>query len=288
MKKTILPLLALLLAAVTQGYSQESPRTSITVTVRVEQQTIRTGPYARFAQKYLGVIAPLSDKKLSTFTGASLWYANSGETAASAATTLPAAAGASGLSAVSHTRNTLDFTKVPVDRKDFTERSLEDAAREAASTIFSLRKHRLELITGMAGENVFGAGLPAALAEIDRLEEEYLALFMGKQSVQTVVRSYTVTPEAGETNRIVCRFSETEGLLPTDDLSGSPVVLEMKSLLAPPAPVPAGKAVRNAPPTVRQYIPGKVACRLLEGKNELARETIPVYQMGTYIDVPAR
>jgi hypothetical protein len=35
----------------------------------------------------------------------------------------------------------------------------EEQAAATAEMIFSLRKHRLDLITGEAGENVFGGGL---------------------------------------------------------------------------------------------------------------------------------
>ena len=65
-------------------------------------------------------------------------------------------------------------SRLQADKNDMAVLALEDAAREAANTIFSLRRHRIELITGEAGENVFGEGLKAALAEIERLEQSYL------------------------------------------------------------------------------------------------------------------
>lgn len=61
--------------------------------------------------------------------------------------------------------------------------------------IYMLRKKRMELVTGDAGEHVFGEGLKAALDELNRLEEEYLALFLGKQFRQKIVREYDVIPE---------------------------------------------------------------------------------------------
>ncbi|MDR2885534.1 MAG: DUF4831 family protein [Rikenellaceae bacterium] len=289
MKKLfVLALTALFAVGMNDCYSQdtERPRTTISITVSAETQTIRTGPYARFAQKYLGVMAPLSDKQLSTVTGASISYMQLKDEAPAGNGSAPVAEQATGLEPISHTRNALEFVKVPIDRKDLTERSPEEAAREAANTIFALRKHRIELVTGMAGENVFGAGLPAALAELDRLEEEYLSLFMGKRSRNTVTKVYTVTPEQGEANRIVCRFSDAGGLLPSDDLSGSPIMLEMKALASPQPAVPAAKPAKNAPPTIKQYFPGMVACRLQEGKNELAQARIPVYQMGSVVEIP--
>ena len=42
------------------------PRTTLKVTVEVEKESIRKGPYARYAQKFLGVMAPLADKDIYT------------------------------------------------------------------------------------------------------------------------------------------------------------------------------------------------------------------------------
>ncbi len=259
------------------------PATVIEVTLDVEVQTIRTGPYARFAQKFFGVMAPLSDKRIATVSGASLDYSVHGQPAAAQ----PSAFGQpAGMQVVSHTKNLTEFVKVPIDRRDFTERPLEEAAREAAATIFALRKHRIELITGNAGENVFGAGLPAALAELDRLEEEYLSLFMGKQTRQTFRHTFAVTPEKGEATHVVCRFSPTDGVLSADDLSGSPILLEMKADAPPVAPAPA-KQPKGAPAPVWKDFPAQVSCRLLEGMNQLAAARIPVNQMGYSLQIPA-
>ena len=85
--------------------------------------------------------------------------------------------------------------------------ALEDAAREAANTIFSLRRHRIELITGEAGENVFGEGLKAALAEIERLEQSYLELFLGKRVVTTETRRYVVYPQSDKKQYICLLYT---------------------------------------------------------------------------------
>ena len=38
------------------------PQTTVVVDITVARESVVTGPYARFAQKYFGVIAPLADK----------------------------------------------------------------------------------------------------------------------------------------------------------------------------------------------------------------------------------
>lgn len=51
------------------------PRTTLKVIVVVEKESIRKGPYARYAQKYLGVMAPLADKDIYTIVGGKIGYA---------------------------------------------------------------------------------------------------------------------------------------------------------------------------------------------------------------------
>lgn len=72
----------------------------------------------------------------------------------------------------------------------------------------------MELITSEAGEHVFGAGLQAALAELDRQEQAYTELFLGKRVTTTSVERITVVPDAGKQKYILCRFSPDRGLLP--------------------------------------------------------------------------
>lgn len=43
------------------------PRSVVRVQVVAERESVRVGPYARFAQKLLGVMAPLADKTSTRF-----------------------------------------------------------------------------------------------------------------------------------------------------------------------------------------------------------------------------
>ena len=154
------------------GIAVSMPRSVLAVDLSVECSTVLCGPYARYAQKYLGVRAPLTDKTTWSIAGARIALA--GDDAFGAA-----APAADASRVVSHAASDEAFAALQPDKTSATVYSLEDAARMAAEQIFSLRRHRLELITGEAGENVFGEGLNAALAEIERLEQSYLELPTG-------------------------------------------------------------------------------------------------------------
>jgi hypothetical protein len=182
-------------------------------------------------------------------------------------------------SVASHMNPVKGFPKLLIDRMYNSAGSLEDNARLAADRIFNIRRSRYELITGEAGENVFGAGLGSALAELDKLEEEHLSLFLGKQTTKITSAEYEVMPSGDKENYIVCRFSTTDGLLPTEDLSGQPIVLETTPLNHLST---EGFAVVEKPSKDdRAYrIADDVVCRVISGNIEIASEIIPIFQFG--------
>lgn len=252
------------------------PRTTLAVDITQEREQIVCGPYARYAQKYLGVRAPLTDKSSYALVGARIALADDARLMASAE--LPAAE-----QRVESFRSEGDrFARLAPDRTSATMLPLEEAAREAAATIFSLRRHRLELITGEAGENVFGAGLEAALERIDRLEQSYLELFLGRQVVSVQTRRYIVVPQEGKQQYVVCRFSPQDGLLPEDDLSGDLVSLRLESEGDAAAVTPAGPKQTNREAF---RVAASTVCTLMVGNRELARTVLPVFELGRTVEV---
>jgi hypothetical protein len=244
-------------------------QTTLYVGLTVSKQEIVAGPYARYAQKYLGVTAPLADKLLYEIAGATIvtesaWHPHTETTTATIA---------------SHMNPAEGFPKLLIDRMSNSAVSLEENAISAANRIFDIRKSRYELITAEAGENVFGAGLGSALAELDKLEEEYLSLFLGKQTTTTIHRQYRVIPTAGKENYIVCRFSNTDGLRPTEDLSGQPVVLETTPLNNI-STAEFTVIERPAKTDLAYRIADDVSCRVVFDNTEITSETLPVFQFG--------
>ena len=278
------------------GLTVAQPRTILAVDVTVEHDVTLSGPYARYAQKYLGVRAPLTDKTVWSVTGAQIALLD-GDTYLNAAAPAPAST-----RVLSHTASENEFARLQPDKTDMTTPALEDAARTAAAQIFSLRRHRIELVTGEAGENVFGEGLKAALEEIDRLEQSYLELFLGKQMavdilhreadrhrkflgkriVSTETRRYVVCPQADKKQYIVCRFSPAAGLLPDTDLSGDIVLLQIE-------PSGVAKSDLEAGPKETQVVACRVAdpstCIVVSGGREYARAVLPVFEFGRTINV---
>ena len=180
------------------------------VTIRVVTEIFTPGVYARYAQKYLGKRATLSEYSSIEMLDAKL---------ALGVVEKPQAV-------VEQETYTLPL---PLNRMSATAQTTEEQAAATADLIFSLRKKRLDLITGEAGENVFGAGLKAALDEIAQMERECLDMFYGSKDITEQIHTFNlaVTPDKNE--YLVCRFSDKSGIVAADDLSGKPVVVKIET-----------------------------------------------------------
>lgn len=291
--KKLLPVLALLLCGTAlaqtpyiaiegaidgpDGIVVSHPRTILAVDITVERDQILCGPYARYAQKFLGVRAPLTDKTLWSITGTQITlldgatYLNADETATA------------GTRTVRHASSDTEFTRIQPDKTDMSTPLLEDAAKAAAERIFSLRRHRLELITGETGENVFGGGLDAALKEIGRLEQEYLELFLGKRILSTETRRYVVYPQSDKKQYLLARFSSAAGLLPDSDLSGDIVLLQIERSGATVAADLEAPAKETA--VLKCRVADPATCTIICGGREYARAVLPVFEFGRTVNV---
>lgn len=249
------------------------PHSTLAVDLTTEKETILCGPYARYAQKYLGVRAPLTDKTTFTLKDATVAFASIKHAAQPRKTQIEV---------VSHSRSDKEFARIQPDKMDITTLALEDAAREAATTIFSLRKHRMELITGEAGENVFGEGLKAALSEIKRQEQSYLELFLGKCVTTTSTTRYIMTPKEGKNQYVLCRFSPTSGIVPESDLSGDMVLLQIQ---------PSGEtscayeASRKDTSVITYRIADPSECTVVCANQLLTSVVLPIFEMGRTVSV---
>lgn len=254
------------------------PRSTIAVDITVERTEIIVGPYARFAQKYLGVRAPLSDKDSYRITGASIKLLADNEFAA------PAQVAAPTEQVAPQSGDIREFARLLPDRMDSRALTSDQAAAEAAEAIFSLRKHRIELITGEAGENVFGAGLAAALKEIDAYETAYLELFFGRRITSTQTVRMTVMPSNDKFGYILARFSEKDGLIPASDLSGEIVILQIE-----PSGDTSLRYLHEAGPKDKQTIDCRLAdfstCILSCGSTPVTRTVLPLFEYGRDIKI---
>lgn len=268
MKRIFLSLIALLCASAAGAQAPNvcrlvsagaQPSTSVKVSLVLERETLRSGPYARYAQKYLGVIAPLADRTSWSLLGGTLDYDAPGHAATASEAAIDVEGG--------------DFERVPLDKTSAYEKSTEEMAREAANTIFQLRQQRLSILTGDAGE-LYPGGAGAVLSEITRMENEYLSLFLGKKTTSRVVRDLFVVPVQGKMEYAVCLFSDAAGV----GKEGEQVTLAI---------APEGgahpEAVADKRATALWRVADYAGCTLRAGGRELSTARIPIFQLGATV-----
>lgn len=248
------------------------PSTSVAVDLIVEKEQTVVGPYARYAQKFLNMRGSLVDKTVYSLKGVKLAVTGGEDVIADA---VPAAE----VTETSYMGSASEFAKVLPDRMSATAVSEEEAAANAAQAIFSIRKHRMDLITGEAGENVFGAGLKDALAALDAAEQEYLELFFGKRVVTTSVERVVIPMVEGVQSYAVARISSSAGVVAADAKDGDAVTLEV---------APSGRArlssIVEADPKSKTAVKVRVAdpstCTVKVGDKVFTSAVLPLFEMG--------
>lgn len=249
------------------------PSTTIAVDLIVEKEHTIVGPYARFAQKYLNVRGSLVEKTVYSVKDAKLSILDNESVLKSGEIEAPT------VEVLSHMGNENEFAKVLPDRMNGATISLDDAASQAAAAIFSIRKSRMELIKGEAGENVFGGGLKDALDALDQKEQAYLELFLGKKVVTTYTHRVAVPMSASSQSYPVAKISPSKGVLAAAAQEGEAITLNV---------TPSNKArlssISEVDPRDKSAIQVRLAdpstCVVTSGNKTITTAVLPIFELG--------
>lgn len=305
------------------------PSTSVRLKVEAQKETFHAGPYAKYAQKYLGIDArqndatsytvvavdmcPLVEADLSerytvtpgasgipaflTMTAqglVSVSFASSADTkwrfpvAAKGGFSdkgLTSALTSESATLYRNVKSESSYNKVAVQQEMVVQKSLDAKAKEAAEMIFNLRKKRVQIVTGDTDATFSGEALSAAIEEISRLESEYMSMFIGYSEFSSQKMNYDVVPSnANESQLYVAfRLSDSKGLVPVDDLSGKPYLLEFSKQ---EMSVPADKSVKGKGAVAHYRVPAMCTVKLTDGVNVLLQSRMAVYQLGVESTFP--
>lgn len=235
---------------------------TLAVDVVVEHEVFTPGIYARYAQKMLGTRASLVERDEYRVVDASVALMEDNSYMRCGAE----------MPRVGDTQ-VVEEQMLQIDRISSGERNTEAAAREAAEQILSLRRTRLDLITGEFGEGVFGAGLQSALEEISRLEREYLELFYGKRSITTLAERFILPVNSEQPSTVIARFSAESGIVAKDDLSGDIILVKI-------TPSEMSYPQSELKGTVAYRYANNAEVIVALGGEVLARNILPLYEFG--------
>lgn len=316
-----------------EGYLTYSlPSTTIVVEVEAVQEKFFAGPYARYAEKYLGIKArqknettyqitmlnlkPLVEAdqnrrfsipvkksavdatflKLSsqglismadgTFGDATVWRFPKSGKGDFAERGVSSNLKSESATLYRNQKTESEYNRIAVQQNMVVEKTQEQKAAEAAEMIIRLREQRLQIVTGDTDATYSGEAMGAAIEEMTRLEKEYMSLFVGYSDFQEQKMSFDITPSAERESQmyVAFRISDTAGLVPADNLSGKPVVMEIVPQNVTDPQVT--EEVKSKLPLVHYLVPAICTVRVKEGADILIQSRIPVYQLGREGSMP--
>jgi len=124
------------------------------------------------------------------------------------------------------------FIQIPILKNQIGSKSLSKQAEEAANFILKLRKRRFYLMTGKYGDVPEGEALKTVLVELDKLEKQYLSLFVGLNTnvKEEQVFEYLPLSDVTVDRDVLFNFSENSGLLRKGDAEGDQISINIRSL----------------------------------------------------------
>lgn len=289
------------------GLIYSLPKTHVNIEVEAVRTVKKAGPYYRYAEKYLGVKNPITedsqtwavkDVQMSAFgvpDKDSEWLmkfkAGSSPFVVLDAAGLPLAINTDPEREVVERKRNQMADKSVLDGTDyssvFTEdmvasESLMKRAETAAAKIFELRESRNDLVSGNADQMPpDGASLKLMLDELNRQEQTLTAMFVGTTQLETRVVRFDYEPKKDVDGEVVFRVSDVNGIVDSNDLSGEPVYITVKTTQKGELPVDDKGKEKELPKGAVMYnIPGLATVTLTYDGNVLAREQMEVAQFG--------
>ncbi len=182
------------------------------------------------------------------------------------------------------------YVTIPMVRKQQEAKTQEQKAEEAANFIIKIRKHRYKLLSGKHDVFPEGDALAISVEELDKLEKEYLALFLGKTIRNEFTRSFIIVPKATQQTHTIsfARFSQQLGLTGLDTNTGNELVAEIqpldqvKTLRAQGAAYPDPLMENN----LFYRIPDLADVRIRIASEILYESRLSIYQAGAMVNLP--
>lgn len=177
---------------------------------------------------------------------------------------------------------TFDMSKL--NAETLIASSIPKMAETAAQQIYNIRESRTALLSADVDHMPDGKALKAMLNNLDKIEKELIALFVGKTKSYTTIKQYTLLPEDDMSNHIIFRISSINGLVDPDDMLGTPIYLNLKGkYLAEPT-----NSKKKSPKKLGFYyiVPGEATITILNNNKIVATRTLIMPQFGYTANLP--
>ena len=285
------------------------PKTQLTVTVTVQKQTFKPGEFSRYAERYLR-LNDVKDKAEEVWSISDITVSAAGipdkdklytlafpakgnrpyieltkdgiisavnthieETTAKAATT-PAKEKPKKL-------NPQEFMTEEILMAGSTAKMAELTAKE----IYNIRESRNAITRGQADfVPTDGESLKFMLESLSAQEAALLTLFVGTSETEDVTFNINVTPDEAVNKQLLFRFSTKLGVLPTDNLAGEPVWIDitdrnMTEVYSAARKSQSGNSKKEGA-FLYYRIPGRAMVKVYNNRTEFTEQEVQIAQFG--------
>lgn len=168
----------------------------------------------------------------------------------------------------------------------FQAGSVGKMAEVAAKQIYTIRESRNDILTGQAGNMPKdGEAMKIVLSQLESQERALMQMFTGTvETEEKFSHDFIIDPRTDISNAVLFRFSKYAGVVDSDDLSGIPVVFNLKKSDFVPDLPPEERAKMDKDKKnkgIVYNIPGKGTVQIFYGDKVIDNETIDVTQFGT-------
>jgi len=287
-----------------EGITYFLPQTRLHIVVRAQRESYIPGEYAAFAQRFLDApnveqqpfdtwmlqqieVVPygVADRtqaytiKLNHKTSAPLVELAPDGRLLSVNTTADALP-------TLETPSVKKISKVPPQGNQYKTQEILRAgstvarAEITAQEIYDIRENRGLLAKGQADFNPKdGEQLKTMMAQLDERENALLSLFLGTKSTEEHVFTFEVTPQQMQQTLDLFRFSRYLGLVDVNDVSGTPIRLQISDQATLPEAEESPKKKKEVK-DLRYRIPSNAAIRIFDESRVWFDGIIPIAQFG--------
>ena len=190
------------------------------------------------------------------------------------------------------------FTAVPTQRTQMIRKSLDEQAQELANQIFVLRDDRKALLVGESDGKSLPSGdaLKYMIEQLNKLEEKYMSMFVGKKIYREKTYVFDFVPEKSEHSQsILFKFSAQYGIQARTSLKGNPVMIDVTNMMDSNVEKDfneSQKIVRRKEKAASQdngfaYLsPANGKVKIVQNNNVLCDKVLNISQMGLVRYVP--
>lgn len=303
-------------APYTPGITQDAisywlPKTQLTIKVTTRKNIFKPGEFSRYAERYLRM-SGVRDKAEEVWEITGIDITQTGIPDKDKLYTLSFPAKGTrpsfeltdeGIISAVNTRTLKENVKNPVapapakpaakkvNPQDYMTEEILMAGSSAkmaelvAKEIYNIRESRNAITRGQADYvPKDGESLKFMLESLTLQEEALLSLFSGTEETEEYSFSINVTPDAPVTKQLLFRFSTKLGVLPTDNLAGEPVwidITDRKVLDSYSSPSKASKSTKNTSQFLYYRIPGRAIVKVYNNRISFVEQDMQVAQFGS-------